>query len=379
MAISARRNRRLTLIWGAVIAVLVGLLAWRERAEVIRALPYLAHADYAVLIVTTACEFVFFVIQGYAAQLLYRMYGKTTGVAILTAMLVHATMLNEVMPTSGASGTAGFVYWGDRLKYGLRDSIAISIWMTVLSYVAISPLVGVCIRAIFVLPEGPRTIIVDALKVMVLFAAAGVMVAYGLYRYGRTLASRTKSALARSLKDHAHDASDHVSDHVVEIGHEMDLSRPVADGSNVLLRLLGRLARIRAWYDRDALGREWERVAHQPGRVALATLLLTAIYAVRVLMLELCFMALHTHLGLGAAIYAYSLTLLFSVVSLAPTTLGVVEVALTTTLGWFGVPVPLALAGTLLYRIASFWLPIPAGLLCQMFLGNRVRVNLQST
>ncbi len=375
MAISARTNRRLTFIWGATIAALVGFLTWRERAEVIRALPYLAHADYAVLIVTTACEFVFFVIQGYAAQLLYRMYGKTTGVAILTAMLVHATMLNEVMPTSGASGAAGFVYWGDRLKYGLRDSIAISIWMTVLSYVAIIPLVGVCIRALFVLPEGPRTIIVDALKVMVLFAAAGVLVAYGLYRYGRTIANRTTSALARSLEDHAHDVS---ADPLVGIDHEMDGSRPVANRSSVLLRLLGRLGHIRAWYDRDAMGREWGRVSQQPGRLALATLLLTAIYAVRVLMLELCFMALHTHLGLGAAIYAYALTLLFSVVSLAPTTLGVVEVALTTTLGWFGVPVPLALAGTLLYRIASFWLPIPAGLLCQMFLGNRVRVNLQS-
>ncbi len=362
MAISARMKRRLTWIWGAVIAVLVGLLTWQERQDVIRALPYLAHADYAVLLVTTACEFVFFVIQGYAAQLLYRLYGKSTSVALLTAMLVQATMLNEVMPTSGASGTAGFVYWGDRLAYGLRDSIAVAVWMTVLSYIAIIPLVGVCIRAVFVLPAEPRMIIVDALKVMVLFAAAGILVLYGLYRYSRMAASADHKATnaddGRS-EDVSHTRKDTRSDHTA--------------------RLRKRLRQIGARYGRDTLAAEWQRVADQPGRVALAVLLLFAIYVVRVLMLELCFMALHTNLQLSAAIYAYALTLLFSVVSLAPTTLGVVEVALTTTLGWFGVPIPLALAGTLLYRIASFWVPIPAGLLCQLFLGKRVKANLRST
>ena len=354
MALSVRMKRRLTWIWGAAVALLVGVFIWQERQDVIRALPYLAHADYAVLIVTTACEFVFFVLQGYAAQLLYRMYCKNTGVAVLTAMLVQATMLNEVMPTSGASGAAGFVYWGDRLKYGLGDSIAVSIWMSALSYVAIIPLVGICIRAVFVLPAEPRTIILDALKVMVLFAAAGVIALYGLYRYGKTAAGGDPAS-------------------------EADLgiagANPRQGARDALQRLLRRLQKLRGWYSRDAVRREWRRVVNQPGRVALATLMLTSIYAVRVLMLELCFMALHVSLGLGQATYAYALTLLFSVVSLAPTTLGVVEVALTTALGWFGVPVPIALAGTLLYRIASFWLPIPAGLLCQAFLGNRVRTT----
>lgn len=366
MAISARMKRRLTWIWGAVIAVLVGLLTWQDRQDVIRALPYLVHADYAVLLVTTACEFVFFVIQGYAAQLLYRLYGKSTSVAVLTAMLVQATMLNEVMPTSGASGTAGFVYWGDRLGYGLRDSIAVAVWMTVLSYIAIIPLVGVCIRAVFILPAQPRTIIVDALKVMILFAAAGILVLYGLYRYSRTTASADHKA-ANAGDGQAEDISH---------GRKDTRSNRTA---RLRKRLRERLHQVGARYGRDTLAAEWQSVADQPGRMALAVLLLFAIYAVRVLMLELCFMALHTNLQFGAAIYAYSLTLLFSVVSLAPTTLGVVEVALTTTLGWFGMPIPLALAGTLLYRIASFWAPIPAGLLCQLFLGKRVKANLKST
>ena len=362
MAISARMKRRLTWIWGAVIAVLVGLLTWQDRQDVIRALPYLAHADYAVLLVTTACEFVFFVLQGYAAQLLYRLYDKNASVAVLTAMLVQATMLNEVMPTSGAAGAAGFVYWGDRLGYGLRDSIAVAVWMTVLSYIAIIPLVGVCIRAVFILPAQPRTIIAGALEVMIIFAAAGVLVLYGLYRYNRTAAN-----------------ADHKTASVGD-GLAEDISHGRKDTrSNRTSRLRERLRQVGARYGRRTLAAEWHSVADQPGRMALAVLLLFAVYAVRVLMLELCFMALHTNLQFGAAIYAYSLTLLFSVVSLAPTTLGVVEVALTTTLGWFGTPIPLALAGTLLYRIASFWVPIPAGLLCQLFLGKRVKTNLKST
>jgi len=58
---------------------------------------------------------------------------------------------------------------------------------------------------------------------------------------------------------------------------------------------------------------------------------------------------------------AYAAAELLSLIPLTPGGLGFVEAGLVGTLTLAGVPAPLALAATLFYRLASFWLPIPSG------------------
>ena len=52
-----------------------------------------------------------------------------------------------------------------------------------------------------------------------------------------------------------------------------------------------------------------------------------------------------------------------SMVPITPVASGFVEAGLTGLLALAGVPANEALVGTLLYRLTSYWLPLPAGLL----------------
>lgn len=342
LALSTRWKKSIPWIWGALIFGLAVYLAVRERADVIRALPILAQANYGVLGITAVVEVFFYALQAIAARALYAMYGRNTRVFPLTALFFQATMLNEVLPTSGASGTAGFVFWGDRLGYGLRDSMAVNIWLSVLSYVALLPVIGVCIRAVYLLPATPRGFIVHALLLAIVFTVATVALLAIAYWFGHEEADET-----RAPKD-------------------------AASASTGFAETAKRIRDTALSYTRSELGKEWSKVFTHGLRLLWASTLLAGIYAVRVLMLTLCFAALHHPVSVMVLVYVYCLTLLFSVVSLSPTTLGVVEIALTTTLHWFGVPVPVAVAGTILYRLASFWFPIPMGLLAQWYLAKKV-------
>lgn len=346
MALSPSWRRTLSLLWIGAIAILVAVFAYQERDDIVRAIPYLKRANYRVLISTTMCEIIYFILQAIGTTILYNVYNVRARLSIVTGMLFHATMLNEVMPTSGASGTAGFIFWGNRMGYGLRTSISVSIWLSLLSYIAIIPPVIACIRVLFMLPKGPQAIIWNAVKIGIVFTMILVLVAVLWTLY--LVLAKWAGTFVPSVKNH------------------------------VFARLVGKIQNKLHWYTKNELRKEWNIVSSHPWRMFITLVLLFSIYPVRVCMLMLCFMAIHYPIGWSVAIYAYSLTLLFSVVSLAPTTLGVVEIALTTALSWFGVPLPIALAGTLLYRISSFWLPIPVGLLYHPWLLSQVQQHIKA-
>ncbi|PWI58330.1 lysylphosphatidylglycerol synthase transmembrane domain-containing protein [Sulfoacidibacillus thermotolerans] len=346
MNISPSLRHTLSLLWGSVIMLLIALLAYKEHKTIEAAFPYLTHANLLVAMVTIVCEWLYFALQALAAKQLYQLYNCFPRWSVLLGMLVHATMLNEVMPTSGASGTAGFIFWGERFGLGLRNSIAVSVWMTLLSYLALLPLVLVCLRVLVLLPGEPQSAILEAEKGFAWFLVAFTLLGLLWLFYVKRMKQETISEKAR-------------------------LDGPIA-------RFISKVQNKLHWYTNHEVRKEWIVIKSHPLRMMTVVGLLFAIYPVRVGMLMICFLALHHPIDLSVAIYTYSLTLLFSVVSLAPTTLGVVEVALTTALRWFGVPLPIALAGTLLYRIPSFWLPILAGLLYQAWLTKQISQDIQA-
>ncbi|MCY0875863.1 MAG: lysylphosphatidylglycerol synthase transmembrane domain-containing protein [Firmicutes bacterium] len=356
---SVWRSKRLwSLLWAFGLLALTLSLVFKERAQVAQALPLLWHADLWILAVTASCEVVFFVLQAVAAFLLFRLYGKKTRVTALTALLFIATMINEVLPTAGVSGTAGFIYWCERLGYGLRDSLAVNIWMTVLSYLALVPVALVCVRAVILLPGVPGRLIANMLELAVLFVGLIALAIFLVYRIAKRMSHRQNT-----------------------VAPPLDMENSTGIRYYVLQRLMRIWRRARAFtasHTTRELSKEWRQARHHPVPLLLSTLLLASIYAVRIIMLRLCMHAIGNDLSWSHALFVYCLTLMFSVVSLAPTTLGVVELALTTTMSWFGVPLPAAVAGTVLYRLSSFWLPIPVGLLCQWTLGKQVNWRAKS-
>jgi uncharacterized protein (TIRG00374 family) len=69
-----------------------------------------------------------------------------------------------------------------------------------------------------------------------------------------------------------------------------------------------------------------------------------------------------------ALLVAYGLAFVLAAIPLTPGGLGVVETVLTTTLVGFGTPRGIAILGVVTYRLANFWLPIPAGAIAYLSL-----------
>jgi uncharacterized protein (TIRG00374 family) len=102
---------------------------------------------------------------------------------------------------------------------------------------------------------------------------------------------------------------------------------------------------------RRTLGRRWpEALAAAEGRWLLDFLTLLAA-------LE----AVDARPRLSLALLAYCAAQLLAQVPVTPGGLGVVEAGMTGTLALAGVPAAAAAVATLAYRLASYWLPLPAG------------------
>lgn len=73
--------------------------------------------------------------------------------------------------------------------------------------------------------------------------------------------------------------------------------------------------------------------------------------------------AFDAHVRPGQVLLAYVVAQAFAIIPITPGGVGLVDAGLTALLVLVGVPAQTALVATLLYRLFSFWLPIPLGLL----------------
>jgi uncharacterized protein (TIRG00374 family) len=111
----------------------------------------------------------------------------------------------------------------------------------------------------------------------------------------------------------------------------------------------------------DALGSRWQvALAAAVGNWGLDYLaLVAALYAVGVTP------------RLSLVLLAYGAAAVLSMIPITPGGLGFVEAGLAATLLAAGVPGPDALLATLAYRVVSYWLPLPAGLVASILFRRR--------
>ncbi len=111
----------------------------------------------------------------------------------------------------------------------------------------------------------------------------------------------------------------------------------------------------------EALGSRWEQaLAAAVGNWLLDYLaLVTALYAVG------------AHPKLSLVLLAYGVAAVLAMIPITPGGLGFVEAGLVATLALAGIGGDQALLATLAYRIASFWLPLPAGLVAWILFKRR--------
>jgi uncharacterized membrane protein YbhN (UPF0104 family) len=122
------------------------------------------------------------------------------------------------------------------------------------------------------------------------------------------------------------------------------------------------------------VGRESEAATRllrrHPARLLPATLAGFAKEASAVLVMYAVLRAFDAEASLTLAFAAYTMTILFSYVSILPSGLGLVELSLTALLVRTGVPPAAAALTTVVYRLFQFWTPFLAGALATRFIGG---------
>lgn len=309
-------RKRFSRAWSIFLlfatAGLIVYLIDKERGELARSWPYLLHANAWGVAALLALQLLFFLLQGASGRVLFATMQRKVPLLLLTVLYTLQTMYNAVLPLSGASGTAAFIFWGNRLGYGLKETTATNLWSLALSYVSLVPLLLLCLFDAFA-TNGQEANLIRVGLLIAVAVSLGVLLLYFLIsRFGQ----KSKRA-----------------------SHTLTILRE-----------------------------EWKRMQHHPIPFLFACVYLFLVYVVRMVMVYTAFQAIHVPISLWLAVLSYSITSLLVLVSLAPTTIGVVEAVLATVVHSYGVPLSMAIAGTLMYRFISFYLPIPVGALSLVFL-----------
>jgi uncharacterized protein (TIRG00374 family) len=81
--------------------------------------------------------------------------------------------------------------------------------------------------------------------------------------------------------------------------------------------------------------------------------------------------AFNIHIGLTGTVFVYASAVIARSAIPTPGGLGPLEIAMVTTLVGLGVPKYDAFSAVILYRLATFWLPIPFSLLAYKYLNSK--------
>lgn len=116
--------------------------------------------------------------------------------------------------------------------------------------------------------------------------------------------------------------------------------------------------------DEDRADEMFEAIAlvkRRPARAVPAALAAVAVDLLAVLELWVALRAVGVDVGPSVPFVAYSISTLFAVVGLVPGGIGVVELSVGAVLHSFGIPLSLAAAAVVLFRVGEFWIPLAVG------------------
>jgi len=148
------------------------------------------------------------------------------------------------------------------------------------------------------------------------------------------------------------------------IGGAVAARRGGADAERTGVRASGAMARLeRLWLHLRA---EVVELLRDDVRTRRAAVFAVANWLFDAACLWVCLWAYGDRASPGLVLTAYGFASLLGLLPLTPGGLGIVEGTLIPLLVAFGVPGPVAVLGTLTWRLFQFWLPVPAGGLCYL-------------
>jgi glycosyltransferase 2 family protein len=124
-----------------------------------------------------------------------------------------------------------------------------------------------------------------------------------------------------------------------------------------------------------------DMITSQPGKVLQALAGGAIYYGSNIATLYFSFMAFGVHPPIMLAVFAYAISLIFGRITLAPAGIGAAEATLILIFLNGGMDASVTVTAVLVYRLMSFWLPIPAGFLSyyslQKHTGKAIQENSQ--
>ena len=320
------RHRRLilrVLRWGLLGATTVMLARFVRNGwpEVRQALSALTTDQAPFIVLALLAETVWVVAMAQVYRSALRAFGGDVSRADVLRISMAAFTLSRIIPGGGAAG--GAVAARELMAAGnpaLRTvaSMLASWWisMTALSAIVFAGTAAAAARG--TLPVGYVAAPAAALAVFAV-GGGGIVVAAGHARVRAWLSGAVTRAAAR-------------------LGHT-----PTEDSGRASVPAVATVVRVRGLV------------------VVFAWSLLVWILDAAALWLSLA--AFGWQLDIGVVLVGYGVAnLIQALPELTPGWLGVLEASVAVTLSTFGVPTGIAVAGVLIYRVVSYWLPTAAGL-----------------
>jgi len=306
----------------ALSALLIALAAWFLYAQFKNSYDNVPlvfkEADLALLWILILLQMLSYVGDGWLSQILLKIAGFRVGFKNTLKVAVLGVLGGQVAPLFG--GTVLIFYFYKKLKLPSGTILFLTTsWTLCNSFITLL----FFISSLFFLSKSDLAIINQpTVTIILLLSLALIFLAYCLMRQGGRYLSAVFNFFAGPLN---------------KIGiHSVRPQKFVADFYQSYHLLIA-------------------NKRHLPEIIIAGTMY----YLTNVLTLYFAFLVFGYHLSFAGVIFGLTLASVLTILALVPATPGVMEASLTVVFLKLGVPAHIALLTIVLYRLLSYWLPLP--------------------
>lgn len=323
-----RRRPRLRTVATAVVAVVLAVVAWTQRAGIASVFEAVSHGAVVPLVVATACEACRIAFHSYAYTRSFRVIGADVPMRATVPAWFKAVFMNTVLPSGGTSGMAAVVDAARRRGVAVGSATSATLFTQTCFYC--SMLVIIVIGFVVMAQSGTlqvRDVLIGCVMGVAAFAFLGLL-AMGHYAPG--LLQRVMRRIER-----------------------------LVGKACAAVRLK---KRPKPWA--DSLVHSFSSAATELSRNPRRALAVFVAMLVAMAFDMLAFVASGVAFGVArmdALFGGYVTALVFNSFNVTPGGVGVVEGLASAVLAGYGYPATQAVSVVLVYRALMYWIPFVVG------------------
>jgi len=314
-------------IFSVVVIILAGWFLYAKFKGTYYDIPLVfKEANLALLWILVLLQALSYVSDGWLSQILLRIAGFRVGFKNTLSVAVLGVLGGQIAPLFG--GTMLIFYFYKKLKLPSGTILFLTTSWTLCNFAVAF---FFFVFSLFFMPKSDLSLISQPAVTVILFLSLALtLLIYFLMKQGGRYLMALLDFLARFLNRVGK---------AFKKGHLVDPAKPrkfVSDfyqSYNLLISNKRRLPEI-----------------------ILAS---TMYYLTNILTLYFAFWVFGYHLTLTTVIFGFTLASILTVLALIPATPGVMEASLTVVFLKLGIPAHIALLTIVLYRLLSYWLPLP--------------------